>query len=122
MTFRPLTQLDDLDIVLDRSYARPVLLFKHSATCGISAQAHEHLQSIATDAERVVDSYLVPVRAARAVSDAIAKRLRVRHESPQILLVVDGAVRWQASHFRVTAEAVGAAIDALASQSLVSDK
>jgi hypothetical protein len=34
----------------------------------------------------------------------------VRHETPQALLIQDGRVVWSASHFRVTADAVGAAL------------
>jgi bacillithiol system protein YtxJ len=60
------------------------------------------------------DIYLLRIQAARAVSDEIERRLRVRHESPQVLLIQDGQVVWSASHFRVTAAAVLAALEAAA--------
>ena len=40
------------------------------------------------------------------------KKLGVRHETPQALLIRDGRVVWSASHFRVTADAVVDAINA----------
>ena len=49
---------------------------------------------------------LVTVQTHRAVSNAIAQKLGIRHETPQALLVKDGRVVWSASHFGVTAAAV----------------
>jgi len=46
------------------------------------------------------------VQTHRAVSNAIAQKLGIRHETPQALLVKGGRVVWSASHFRVTAAAV----------------
>lgn len=57
---------------------------------------------------------MVTVQTHRAVSNAIAQKLGVRHETPQALLVKSGRVVWSASHFRVTAAAVD---DALRNQS-----
>ncbi len=58
----------------------------------------------------LTDIYFVSVQANHAVSNEIAKRLHVRHASPQMLLVQEGVVRWQASHFRVTADAIRIAL------------
>jgi thioredoxin 1 len=44
------------------------------------------------------------------LSAAVAKRLGVRHETPQALLIRGGRVVWSASHFRVTGGALEAAI------------
>jgi bacillithiol system protein YtxJ len=40
------------------------------------------------------------------VSDAAARRLGVRHETPQALLLRDEKVVWNASHFSITASAL----------------
>ena len=56
------------------------------------------------------DIYRLRIQSARAVSDEIERRLRVRHESPQVLLIRDGRVVWSASHYRVTAAAVLASL------------
>jgi monothiol bacilliredoxin len=55
---------------------------------------------------------MVTVQTHRALSNAIAQKLGVRHETPQALLVRNGRVVWSASHFRVTAAAVDDAIRA----------
>jgi bacillithiol system protein YtxJ len=53
---------------------------------------------------------MVTVQTHRAVSNAAAQQLGVRHETPQALLIRDGRVVWSASHFRVTAAALEDAI------------
>ncbi len=55
--------------------------------------------------------YLVSVQRARAVSNAIAERLGVRHASPQALLVRAGGVRWHTSHLAITVAALQAAVE-----------
>ena len=49
-----------------------------------------------------------------AAITAVAQKLGVRHETPQALMIRDRRVIWAASHFRVTAKAVDAAIKAAA--------
>lgn len=111
----PVHEIDELDKLLSESEERPLLLFKHSYTCGISAEALDellaHLDADATASARYA---LVTVQTHRDVSNAVAKRLGVRHETPQALVVRDGQVVWAASHFRVTANAMLEAIKAAA--------
>lgn len=106
----PVHRIDELELLLSESRQRPVLLFKHSYTCGISAEALdaviEHLDGKPTDARYA----LVTVQTHRDVSNAVTAKLGVRHETPQALLIRDGQVVWSASHFRVTATAVEAAM------------
>ena len=109
----PIETLADLDAALAGSTNRPILIFKHSITCGSSEVAREEIEDLSLEIEREgwpVDLFVVRVQAARAVSNAIEARMRVRHESPQALLISNGQVIWRASHFRVTATAMAAAL------------
>src|SRR5688500_16462078 len=114
----PLQQIDELDLLLTQSGSRPLLLFKHSYSCGISAEALDeilgHLESAGTKPSDTAVYAMVTVQTHRDVSNAVTTRLGVRHETPQALLVRDGQVIWAASHFRVTAAAVAAALKAAA--------
>jgi len=110
--FPELLTLEDLDRVLASTAAAPVLIYKHSLTCGTSAVALEELTQFASS-NPGTPIHLVPVQKARRVSDEISDRLGLRHESPQLILVTDNVVRWHASHFRVTAENARAAVAAL---------
>ena len=102
--------IDALDAVLAGTTDRPALIFKHSLTCGTSAMAMEEMHELMADPPQDVDVWLVRIQAARPVSDAIEARLKIRHESPQVLLVRDGQVVWSATHFRVMAQAVRTAL------------
>lgn len=100
----PLTDVASLDAAIAESRERPVLLFKHSRYCGVSCEALDELQSHidARDAD-AVGYKMITVQTHRPVSDAAAQRLGLRHETPQAILLRDGKVIWNASHFRITA-------------------
>ena len=104
--FIPLTSQEQIATVIAKSASRPVLIFKHSPSCGTSAEAYEEL---ATVTERI-PVYLVDVLDDRPISNAIAAHFGVRHESPQALLLSDGQARWIGSHYHVTADEVLAAL------------
>ena len=113
----PLHHIDDLDRLLSESHTRPLLVFKHSFTCGTSAEALdeliEHLDADLVASGGPDPQYaIVTVQTHRDVSNAVAARLGVRHETPQALLIRNGRVVWAASHFRVTADAVQRALSA----------
>ena len=94
-----------LDELLSQSAEEPVILFKHSATCGISARAYREM----TKLEKPIA--LVTVQKARALSNEIESRFALPHETPQVLIVRDGKLAWSASHFRITADAVNRAVE-----------
>lgn len=96
-------------MLLAESSERPLLLFKHSMSCGTSYEALDELIDHLND--RLPARYaMITVQTHRELSKEVAKRLGVRHETPQALLIHDGRVVWSASHFRVTGDALEAAI------------
>jgi bacillithiol system protein YtxJ len=110
-----LQRIDELEQLLTESGAQPLLLFKHSYSCGISAEALDELVGyLNSDRPGSVRYAMVTVQTHRDVSNAVAAKLGVRHETPQALVIRNGRVVWTASHFRVTAKAVDAAIKAAA--------
>lgn len=106
-----LKSTEDLDRLIASAGSGPVVLYKHSATCGTSGMALEEIRALLSGAPLGVPVGLVQVQSARAVSAEVAARFGIRHESPQVLIVEHGRVRWHASHFRVTAEAIQAVLD-----------
>ncbi|MDQ3653070.1 MAG: bacillithiol system redox-active protein YtxJ [Acidobacteriota bacterium] len=89
---------------MERSRREPVVLFKHSTTCPISSAAYREMERVGAEIGLVV------VQRARGVSREVAERTGVRHESPQVFVLRDGAVVWTASHYDVTADAVKQAV------------
>ena len=102
--FIELRDVASLDDFLARANGHPVIIFKHSDSCGISARAYTQMSEL----EGPVG--LVTVQTARAVSDEIQRRMGLAHETPQVMIVSDGKVAWTASHGQVKAAAVEAAL------------
>jgi bacillithiol system protein YtxJ len=111
MPLTVLRTLDGFESALAGSSGRPLLLLKHSLTCGTSAYAHEEVEDFLSAPGFPGDACVVHVQTGRAISDAIAKRFGIRHESPQLLLISNGQVVWQASHHRITRREIAAALD-----------
>src|ERR1700745_3392457 len=83
------------------------VLFKHSDTCGVSSRAYNEMAKLNHPVA------LITVQKARGLSDEIERRWGVAHETPQVLIVCDGKLIWDASHFQVKADAVEAALNQL---------
>ena len=82
----------------------PVVIFKHSNTCPVSAMAYQEMARF--DGEVA----LVEVQKARRLSTEIENRTGVIHESPQVLILRNGKVVWNASHWKEKAGAVAEAV------------
>jgi len=102
---------DAFEDVIAASEECLVLLFKHSVTCGTSAQAYDELVEHLSTGQHTTRYVIVTVQTHRDISDAVAARFNVRHETPQALLIHKGQVVWEASHFSVTADTIENAID-----------
>ena len=103
MNWKPLTSLDQLDIIDAASQDKPVLIFKHSTRCNISATALSRLErswTASDDTEQT--TYYLDLLAHRDISDAIAKRYGVEHESPQALFIREGKCAHVDAHFGIT--------------------
>ncbi len=108
-----LSTVEGLDELLADGAA--VLLFKHSTACPISARAHRELIAWLEQADARPLVARVLVIEDRPVSNAIADRLAVVHQSPQAILVEGGRVTWSASHHGIDVASIRAAVDGLRS-------
>jgi len=88
---------------------RPVVVFKHSTTCGVSVLALGVIQTFASQHPEV-PVLAVDVLGQRDLSDAIAERLGIRHESPQTIVVRAGHAVWSTSHSRITVESLAESV------------
>jgi bacillithiol system protein YtxJ len=100
--WQPLTQADQLTDIARESHEQPVLIFKHSTTCSISAAAKSKLERQWADAG-LADAkiYYLDLLRFRPISSEIADKFSVRHESPQLLLIQEGECRYSASHMGI---------------------
>ena len=101
---QPLSDIAALEEAIAESCHRPVVLFKHSRTCGISCEAIEELHAHIAEEPDGAAYKLITVQSHRQVAEAVTSRLGIRHESPQAIVLRHGGVVWHGSHFRITAE------------------
>ena len=102
--FSPVSDASALERLFEQSNAEPVLLFKHSNSCPISARAYRQMQEVNGAVALLV------VQDDRDLSREVATRTGVRHETPQALVLRNGRAVWAASHFDISAEAVEQAV------------
>jgi len=98
----PLTLIAQLDEISEKSKTRPQLIFKHSTTCGISRM----VLNMFTDSYHLGnenDIYFLDLHTFRSVSNAVAEKFQVVHQSPQLLVVKNGEVTFHTSHGAITA-------------------
>lgn len=87
------------------------LIFKHSSRCIISKMVLKRLEE---DWEPVnAKLYFLDLLNYRGLSDEIAVRFHVHHESPQLLLIHKGECILDASHSDITADEVRQTLNAL---------
>ena len=108
---QPLQSAAELERLL--RHRRPVFLFKHSTLCPVSAAAYRAFRQFAAAHPGAAEYRLVRVIEQRPLSGEVARRLGVRHASPQVLLIYGGGVRWHASHGAITERALAGALTAL---------
>lgn len=102
--FKRVTDNDSLDALIESYRERPLVIFKHSLTCPISSAAYDQMEQYEGEVA------LIEVQRARGVSNGIESRFGVAHESPQVIVLRKGQVVWNASHFKITTEAVAKAV------------
>jgi bacillithiol system protein YtxJ len=100
--WNPLTDLGQLDEIVATSHTKPVLIFKHSTTCSISRMALKNFEN-EFDIKQQITPYFLDLLNYRAVSNEIASRFNVVHQSPQIVLIKDGIAVYNTSHENIDA-------------------
>ncbi|MDX1564104.1 MAG: bacillithiol system redox-active protein YtxJ [Phycisphaeraceae bacterium] len=102
-TVHEIQSLEEADAWMERS--TPVWLFKYSNACGFSETQWRVFEQFGRSG-RQYEAARVVVQKHRDVSDHIARRLGVRHETPQVLLVRGGRCLWNGSHSQITEAAL----------------
>jgi bacillithiol system protein YtxJ len=98
----PLTFMGQLDEIVAFSSQKPVVIFKHSTRCSISRFALKQFENEFA-LEDSVDAYFLDLIEHRDISNEIASRFNVQHQSPQLLLIKDGKSVYDVSHSDIDA-------------------
>jgi len=84
-------------------------LLKHSLTCPISQAAFSEYEKFSSD--HAVPAYYLAVQDSRPLSNEIAERFEIKHESPQAILFSKGTPQWNASHWKITSSSLSTALN-----------
>src|SRR5690606_24873814 len=97
LSWNILEHSDQLEMIIQNSWERPVLIFKHSTRCIISKSALRSFES-GFNLEDKMTLYYLDLLQYRNVSNEIAEVFGIVHQSPQILLIKNGKVIYNESH------------------------
>ena len=104
MNWTALTEETQLETIVEESKTQPVVIFKHSTRCSISSMAKGRLER--ETAPDNVKFYYLDLITYRGISNSIAEKFKVHHESPQVLLIKDGECTYEESHNGITMDEI----------------
>jgi bacillithiol system protein YtxJ len=102
--FFTLDKMEQFDEIDEISKTKPVVLFKHSTRCSISRMALKQFDTAFNYPEEKIDWYLLDLLNHRDLSNEIASRYNVVHQSPQIVVIRNGKAVFNESHDSIAAE------------------
>lgn len=94
----PLNELPQLDFIESKSAIKTQVIFKHSTRCGISTMVMNQFIDTYKFTEKELDLYYLDLLNYREVSNEVAAKFQVMHQSPQILVIKNGVVVAHESH------------------------
>lgn len=102
--WKNLRSIEDLNKAQQESHIKTVVLFKHSTRCSISRFVLKNFENTVTIPEEEMDFYFLDLIEYRSVSNEIAERFNVIHQSPQLIILKKGEAVYDASHESIDAE------------------
>jgi|SRR5680860_206375 len=98
----PLTSLEQLEEIEQKSASRPQAIFKHSTTCGVSRMVLNLFEKNPILQEGSLDLYFLDLHRHREISNEIAQKFQILHQSPQLLVIKNGKTVAHGSHGGIT--------------------
>lgn|SRR5699024_1565126 len=102
LPWKNLTTEAQLDVLVKESHERPVFIFKHSTRCGISSMVLSRFES-ELGSNDDYGMYYLDLLAYRPISDKVAERFQVWHQSPQLIVMRNGEIVHHSSHNSISA-------------------
>ena len=100
--WKQLTDLGELNTIVNESNVKPVVIFKHSTRCGVSRMVLKQFEN-EFNSHDMITPYFLDLLAHRDISNAIASRFDVVHQSPQMIVIKEGVAVYSASHESIDA-------------------
>jgi len=93
---------EDLEKAIECSFHHKIAIFKHSTSCFISKTVLKNFEKEIENIDQKTDLYYLDLLANRAISNKIAEDFRIRHESPQLIVIENGRAINSASHQHIS--------------------
>ncbi|MFI1743343.1 bacillithiol system redox-active protein YtxJ [Thalassobellus sediminis] len=93
-----LNTLSQLETIEEKSSTKTQVIFKHSTRCGISRMVLNQFVEACSLSENDLDLYYLDLLEYRDVSNKIAAKFQVMHQSPQLLIIKNGVTVKHDSH------------------------
>src|SRR5699024_7314952 len=103
ITWKVLNSTAQVAELAEKSQEKLIVIFKHSTRCATSRMALRAFESGFDFPEEKVEIYFLDLLSFRAVSDEVANRFQVWHESPQIILLKNKKTVHHSSHHQISA-------------------
>ena len=100
-----LTSEEGFKEALTLSETQPIIIFKHSPRCSISTMVLSSFER-GWDENNETKLFFLDLIQFRAVSNRIEEELKVKHESPQLIIVDNHEARYHSSHNGIDARTV----------------
>ena len=94
----PLNEVAQLAHIQKKSSTKTQVIFKHSTRCGISSMVMKQFVDMYNLTEKELDLYYLDLLSYRDVSNEVGYKFQVMHQSPQLIVIKNGAVVSNASH------------------------
>ena len=104
--WKEITDIEMLEEISQGSHGRPAVILKHSTSCGISRMVLRQFEMDYNIDREKVDLYFLDLLRYREISNKIASKFNVPHESPQLIILRDGRVVYDASHGAISVESI----------------
>lgn len=98
----PLQTIEQLVEIEELSKKEPVAIFKHSTRCGISSMVIQRFEKSFDESLSNFKVFYLDLLNYREVSNEIAYKFQVIHQSPQLLVLKNGEVVAHASHYDIS--------------------
>ena len=96
-----LTEAAQIETIAKDITGKVSVLFKHSTRCGISMGVLSRFEAKYKELEEEVEFYYLDLLNHRDLSQLIAEKFEVTHQSPQLILVKNGVQIANDSHYEI---------------------
>lgn len=105
-----LNEVAQLEVIIQCSNKKPILIFKHSTRCGISRLALKNFERNYDIEQDKLDLYFLDLLQFRPISNEIVSQFNIQHQSPQVIVIYKEKVIYHDSHSGISVEEIKKAI------------